>query len=257
MTTIPQRLLQRLETIGESMRQAGGLALLGLGSVGLERQRLDDFSDLDFFAIVPANLKTALLNDLGWLASPCPIAFAFMNTADGYKLLYEDGIFCEFAVFAPEELASIPYSPGQLVWAADGFDARLTIPAPRSPKVAVHVEWQLGEALTNLYVGLTRFHRGERLSAQRFVQHYAVDRLLELLAHTEAPQNGIEADAFTPERRLEARYPQIAEVIAACVQGYHHTPQSALAILAWLEQHFPVNQALANEIRRLAHKPNI
>jgi hypothetical protein len=35
------------------------------------------------------------------------------------------------------------------------------------------VEWLLGEALTCLYVGLCRYHRGEKLSAQLFIQHYA------------------------------------------------------------------------------------
>ena len=38
----------------------------------------------------------------------------------------------------------------------------------------------LGEALTNLYVGMAREKRGEKLSAMRFIQGYAVDRLLEL-----------------------------------------------------------------------------
>ena len=41
-------------------------------------------------------------------------------------------------------------------------------------------EWSLGEALTNLYVGLSRLRRGEKLSAMRLIQYHAVDRILEL-----------------------------------------------------------------------------
>jgi hypothetical protein len=44
--------------------------------------------------------------------------------------------------------------------------------------------------LTNLYVGLGRFHRGEKLSALRFIQHHAVDRFLELTEQVEAAQHG-------------------------------------------------------------------
>jgi len=46
----PQILLTRLDDIGRSLDSTGrALALLGLGSVGLEADRLDQFSDLDFF----------------------------------------------------------------------------------------------------------------------------------------------------------------------------------------------------------------
>ena len=46
MTTKTAALLTRLHEIGQSVAAAeGGLALLGLGSVGVERDRLDDYSD--------------------------------------------------------------------------------------------------------------------------------------------------------------------------------------------------------------------
>ena len=77
-----QRLLDRLDAIGASLAQSGhGLALIGLGSVGEERQRLDEYSDLDFFAIVQPGYKDAFIGDLGWLERVHPIDFAFQNTA--------------------------------------------------------------------------------------------------------------------------------------------------------------------------------
>lgn len=248
----PHILLQRLDAIGHSLAQSHhALALIGLGSVGLELERLDAYSDLDFFAIVAPGYKQAYLDDLSWLTCLAPIAYAFANTADGYKLLFADGVFCEFAVFEPDELQSIPYAPGRIIWkqphAPDSLSQPAKAPAhsvPRSP------DWLLGEALTNLYVGLARAKRGEMLSATRFIQGYAVDRALELAGLIEAAQ-AVREDAFTPERRFEQRYPGVASQAAAWMQGYARNRESALALLAFLEQHFEVNVALAAAIRDL------
>src|SRR5574338_611622 len=106
-----QHLLQRLDAIGGSLSESGtALALLGLGSVGAETERLDAYSDLDFFVIVKPGCKPDYLASLEWLAAVHPLAYAFLNTADGYKALFADGIFCEFAVFEPQELAGIPFT---------------------------------------------------------------------------------------------------------------------------------------------------
>ena len=113
-------LLNRLDEIGRSLERSGhALALIGLGSVGVELDRVDSFSDLDFFVIVEEGYKRAYLDSLKWLSDIHPVAFSFLNTEDGYKLLFEDGIFCEFAVFAPDELKNIPFAPGRIVWKRD------------------------------------------------------------------------------------------------------------------------------------------
>lgn len=246
------QLLERLAAIGQSLATTGrALALLGLGSVGRERDRLDAYSDLDFFAVVRLGEKARFLADLGWLSDIAPVAYAFQNTADGYKLLFGDGIFCEFAVFEPQELAGVAFAEGQIVWQADDCDARLCTPAPLpSPREPHSVTWLLGEALTNLYVGLGRYRRGEKLSAMRFVQGYAVDRVLELAAWLE-PEQPAGRDPFTPERRCEQRFPGVAALLPTFMQGYERTPESAAALLAFLEAHFAVNPALAAAIRAL------
>jgi lincosamide nucleotidyltransferase B/F len=89
----PDALLARLDAIGQSLKQSGhALALIGLGSVGVEVERLDAYSDLDFFAIVENGYKSHYLDSLDWLSSLSPIAYHFRNTPDGHKLLFEDGI---------------------------------------------------------------------------------------------------------------------------------------------------------------------
>ena len=248
----PRRLLARLDDIGRALAETGqALALIGLGSVGLELDRLDAYSDLDFFAIVRPGHKGRFVERLDWLEAVAPVAYAFRNTVDGYKLLFADGIFCEFAVFEPEELAGIPFAPGRIVWKAAEVDEAIarpaSMPSASGPRTA---EWLLGEALSNLYVGLGRYRRGERLSAARFVQHYAVDRLLELATQIEAEQPGYR-DLFVGERRVEARLPRIAAELPRFVQGYERTPESAAAILDFIERHFTVNPALAAAIRQL------
>jgi hypothetical protein len=248
----PRSLLSRLDEIGGSLEKTGhALALIGLGSVGIERARLDAWSDLDFFVVVEAGYKTHYLADLGWLSQVSPIVYRFANTPDGYKLLFQDDIFCEFAVFEPAELQAIPFAPGRVVWKQPQIDPGIGVPALKKRPAEVHTQaWLVGEALTNLYVGLCRFRRGEMLSAQRFIQHYAVDRLLEL-AGTIEPEAPVFQDPYAPERRFEQRFPQLSQELPRFIQGYTRSPASALAILAFLEAHFEVNPAMASLIRRL------
>jgi len=70
-------LLGRLNAIASSVeRNADALALLALGSAGVETDRPDGYSDLDFFVIVREGSKGAFVESLGWLAAVLPIAFS-------------------------------------------------------------------------------------------------------------------------------------------------------------------------------------
>lgn len=244
------KLLTRLEEIGRALAQTGNaLALLGLGSVGLERDRIDQYSDLDFFALVKAGHKQAFMDDLSWMSAPAPIAYHFKNTPDGYKLLYTDGIFCEFAVFELHEMEHIPFAAGQIVWKDPTFDESILVPT-QPKEEPLNVEWQLGEALTNLYVGLGRYHRGEKLTAARFIQNYALDRALQLSTLIEKAQPG-HADIFMIERRYEQRYPITAAKLGRFIGGYDYILESAAAILDFLDQHFEINPAMKQAITSL------
>ena len=71
--------------------------------------------------------------------------------------------------------------PGGVIWKAEGIPDTIAIPQRTPPSQEPPVtEWLLGEALTNLYIGLCRERRGEHLAALRLIQGYAVDRILEL-----------------------------------------------------------------------------
>ncbi|GAP13064.1 hypothetical protein LARV_00806 [Longilinea arvoryzae] len=249
----PEVLLARLEAIARSLENSGHAeALISCGSVGIELDRLDTYSDLDFFAVVEEGWKEHYITHLDWLEKVAPVVYAFRNTVDGFKLLFADGIFCEFAVFERGELLRVPYAPGRIVWKRPDVPDSIANPtvAGGAPEEK-SVDWLLGEALTNLYVGLCRYRRGEKLSAARFIQGYAVDRVVDLAGSIET-EGPAPKDIFSGERRFEARFPVIAQLLPGMLPGYERTPESALAILTFLEQHFPVNQALADRIRELA-----
>ena len=246
-------LMQRLHEIGESLKNSQhALALIGMGSAGSEIERMDEYSDLDFFAIVRKGQKTNFLENLDWLSTIKPIAYAFMNTRDGYKVLYEDEVFLEFAVFEPTELEGIPFASEKIVWQDADFDASILQPTPANTK-PLDVEWALGEALTNLYIGMARYRRGEKASAFRFIQYYAVDRVLELAQLIETEQPG-DKDRFGNDRRFEQRFPETAVLLPQLMQGYDNAPQSALAILNFLDTHFEINQAIKQTILKLVEE---
>jgi lincosamide nucleotidyltransferase B/F len=247
-------LLQRLGDIGRSLEHSEhALALIGLGSVGLELERLDSHSDLDFFVIVKDGFKSAYLENLSWLTDLAPVAYQFQNTGDGFKLLFEDDVFCEFAVFELHELSSIPFAAGRIVWKAAQIPDSIAQPMRTSNSSNFDLGWNLGEALTNIYIGLKRLARGEKLSAARFVQQYALDRILELADHLEAGTTSgnttILRDPFNRERRLEQRCPRFTHHLKDFVQGYERTAESALAMLDWLEVNFSIDPGMARAIR--------
>ncbi|HSN89449.1 MAG TPA: hypothetical protein VL025_21980 [Thermoanaerobaculia bacterium] len=247
-----QVLLARLDDVGRSLQGTGSaLALLALGSVGLETDRLDEHSDLDFFVLVEAGAKERFLADLGWLERARPVAYRFRNTVDGYKVLFDDGVYGEFAVFEPDELPGIPFAPGRIVWKQPQVDDAVAVPVLRGREEAPSgTEWLLGEALSNLYVGLSRFYRGEKLSAARLIQVYAVDRILDLAERIE-PAGAASRDRFSLERRFEQRFPGLASELPAFQQGYERSRESARAILDFLERRFEVNAAMARAIREM------
>ena len=256
-----QHLLNRLDQIGQSLKKTNrALALIGQGSVGPEMDRLDEYSDLDFLVVVKNGHKTQFLADLNWLASICPIAYSFKVSDEGYKLLFEDGIFCEFGVFEEAELASARFgegtwaAEGSIIWKENGFDDGLCPRKKSGTPQKKSVEWMVGEALTNLYVGLGRYHRGEKLSAARFIQGYAVDRIVELSELIEEERPG-HRDRYSIERRYEQRFPRTSANLPQFMQGYTRSVESAQAILEFLERHFDVNTAVRNQILELCQIP--
>lgn len=249
----PVNLENRLQDLAQYLKTREGFqALLGLGSVGLETERLDAWSDLDFFVIVSPGHKKAWIEDPSWLGGPQELAYTFKNTPDGYKLLWADGIFGEMAVFEAEELPGIPFSEGRVIWAQDGFDRAVLKPRNTGGRLwqATSLDYLAGELLTCLYVGMCRWNRGEKLSAWRFIQGYCLDRFMEMSSLLDQAEPGYQ-DPYNRDRRFEALYPMAARELPRFLKGYDQVPESALELLSWLESVQPVNGAMAREIKKL------
>jgi hypothetical protein len=247
------KLVERLQQIAYSLRESPhALALLALGSAGMENDRIDQYSDLDFFVICEEGFKTDFIEDIDWLKRIHPVAYYFKNTRDGYKLLYKDGVFCEFAVFESRELAEIPFSEGKLIWQREDFDSSVCIPRKLPVIKFPDTDWVIGEALTNLYVGLCRYHRGERLSAFNFIQSHALHRVIELMTLREIPDN-YKRDPFSLQRRFEFRYPKSSELLPQMLQGYDHILESAREILTFLDDNFNINEHMKSKILELCN----
>ena len=241
--------LDRLDAIGEHLASRGDvIALLGLGSVGVEHDRLDEHSDLDFFVIVDDGAKPTYIDSIAWLDTVHEVVFSFVNDPNGRKVLFGDGIFVEYAVFTLGELDDIPFTGARVAWARD--DAPQDLPArgrrAGTPTIDT-IDFHLNEALTNLYVGLHRELRGERLTASRFIQAFAVDRVLALLRLTES-EPASRRDPFDPSRRAEQAFPPEVLPLGEMIPGYDANAAAAAAMLAWLRDRFDVDPAIGAAI---------
>jgi len=244
-------MLRRLDELAGHLATRGDvLAVLGLGSAGVEYDRMDDHSDLDFFVIVEDGAKGRYLSDIDWLAAAHPVAYSFANDRNGRKALFADGIFAEYAVFTVAELARLPVVGARIVWQRADAPPGLADCGPPPPQPPFDtVEFHLNEALTNLYVGLHRELRGERLTAARFIQTFAVDRVIALLNLT--TPGGHRVDRFEPSRRVEQAYPPDVLPLAAMVPGYRHNRAAARFTFDWLRQRFAVEPVIATAIEQL------
>jgi hypothetical protein len=243
--------LRRLDHLAEHLsRDAGVQAVLGLGSAGVETGRFDEHSDIDFFLVVDdAETKSRYLAQPAWLGGfGGQVAYSFVNDRNGRKALFDDGLFVEYAIFTPPELASLPFAGARVVWSRPAF---VLPPTNRPPVASIDtVEFHVNEALTNLYVGLHRHLRGEDLTAMRFIQVYAVDRILALVRLS--PTTVLDQpDPFEATRRIESAQPAAALPLADMVPGYAHNVHAARRTLAWLTEHYETHPAIVAAIRQL------
>jgi len=243
--------LRRLDHLAEHLsRDAGVQAVLGLGSAGVETSRFDEHSDIDFFLVVDdAETKGRYLADPAWLGGfGGQVAYSFVHDPNGRKALFEDGLFVEYAIFTPAELAPLPFAGARVVWGRPAF---VLAPANRAPAPSIDtVEFHVNEALTNLYVGLHRHLRGEDLTAMRFIQVYAVDRILALIRLS--PTTVLDQpDPFEATRRIESAQPAAALPLADMVPGYAHNVEAARRTLTWLTEHYETSPAIVAAIRQL------
>ena len=119
---------------------------------------------------------------------------------------------------------------------------------------ASSTDWLIGEALSNMIVGLQRHARGEKLAAMRMIQVHSLDRVLEFLELLQPGSHDSWAarDPFNVDRRIEMRSSQVVPALPLWAGGYERTVPAALALLEALEAHDAVPAVVAGHIRMLA-----
>jgi lincosamide nucleotidyltransferase B/F len=238
-----QRVKGTLEILSSAAQNSPhAIALIGAGSAGADISRMDQYSDIDFFLIVEEGSSADFINDNSWFGNLIPIVFAFRDTDHGNKVLLENGVFLEFAIFTETELALYGISGLRTIWSRVGF----TLPdfSAKEPPVR-ELSYYVNQALSNLLVGALRLRRGERLAALAMIERFALTNLL--IAFRVKNELKIE-DPFNIERRAEL---SLGIDFAPLVQGYVRLEESLLEILNFAESNFEVNPEIVEEIRTL------
>lgn len=169
--------------------------------------------------------------------------------------MFEDGIYGEYAVFGKNEINHVTQAEGRIVWVNPNYN----LPTLAQTKGDIpnikndNIEFRINEALTNIYVGLLRALRGEKLSAYRFIETYAFNNLLGIIHHFEKATN-VSIDLFNIERRFEFLYPNMKSNLENMLSGYNHMAKSAKTILSYISNIYDVNKALKKEIEILITK---
>jgi hypothetical protein len=178
--------------------------LLGLGSMA-ETSRLDHIRTWIFLMSIRA--PNPLARD--FMGGVSPIAYSFRNTVDGYKVLFANGVFAEFAVFEPDEMAHIGFTKGRLIYKRPDFDESLAVPRLAPKKEPLDIDYCVNEALTNLYIGVLRELRGEKAAAMTCIQDHAANQIMKLFEHlyhqrakttTHTPSNGASKRIRPPKK---------------------------------------------------------
>ena len=194
-----------------------GLVLVGSAA---DTDRVDEWSDHDFFLIVKVGLGEAMRKDLSWLPNYEGVVIAARETAHGLKVVYRNGHVLEFAVFEdPElELASVNY------WAVPVDKTNITSRV-QALEAKTHgspfeeeKEWGLFLALILIAVGRAR--RGEVLIAGQAIRSYYLKHVLGLVRDRRKPVAGTEGleDNLDRFRRFEKQYPTEAARIESILQ---------------------------------------
>ncbi|SDT45528.1 hypothetical protein [Actinoplanes derwentensis] len=247
--------LRRLDEVaGTLAARTDVVGLLGLGSCGAQRGRLDEHSGLDFFVVVDDGAKWRYLDRVDWL--PAPVTYLFSHDRNGRKALFEDGMLADFRVFTLAELAKTAFSGARVVWRRDDAPKDLAESGHAVPREPFHTEeFHLNNALVSLYVGLHWERRGERLAASRLIQGRAVDDVIALLRLDggDFPYR----DPFDPSRRVERAYSPRNLPLDLMVPGYGGNVAAARFTLDWLAQRYAVAAGIGDAIRELIRSADV
>jgi len=191
------------------------LALVAIGSLA-HPERIDRWSDHDFWVITTTAAQTDFLTDLSWLPDHLSIALTLRPAEQYYTELYASGHIAEFAVFGPHDLSRGRLTHYRMLFDKDDITTRIQTIATniqQEQESGYNASATFGHFLIALCTGTGRAARGEWLSASTYIFQYALDALLTLITHHVPPQRPDLSDPFDPRRRFEQIYPDLSTTL--------------------------------------------
>ncbi len=185
-----------------------GLVLLGSTAA---TERVDAWSDHDFYLVVKQGREEHFRTHLDWLPDQDDIAFWARETDHGLKVVHRSGAVLEFAVANSVEVSSFGGSPYRVALDRTDVTARMLVTKPPGASGDDLTDFRIFLAL--LVIGLGRAARGEELAAGELIRVYALLRLTNLLRRHTEPDGAAPADPYNPLRRFEAAYPKLGRAL--------------------------------------------
>ncbi len=209
--------LARFEKYSESLTQSciQNPKIFGLVLVGstAETQRVDEWSDHDFFVITEEGDQEALRQNLGWLPESNSVAFSFRETEHGLKVVYQSGDVLEFAIFSCNELRACMVNHHRLAYGDEQVAKALTEAANRLPPVVIGDDLaDFRHFLSVLVIQVGRARRGEEITAGQGIHGTATTALLKVLTRRLPADPRL--DTLDVSRRFEFVHPEIGKAIA-------------------------------------------
>jgi hypothetical protein len=205
--------------VASAERNPDVLGLVLVGSAA-DTDRVDEWSDHDFFLIVKVGVGEAMRQDLSWLPNHEDVIIAARETAHGLKVVYRNGHVLEFAVFQdPElEMASVNY------WAVPvdktNITSRVQALEAKTHGATFEEEKEWGLFLALILIAVGRARRGEVLIAGQAIRSYYLKHVLGFVRDRRKPAVGTEGleDNLDRFRRFEKQYPTEAARIESILQ---------------------------------------
>lgn len=237
MTTAKEHALARFLDYSDTLTKAciAHPEIIGLVLVGstAETERVDEWSDHDFFVITPTGAQEDLRNNLHWLPQSESIAFSLRETEHGLKVVYNSGAVLEFAIFDCDELGRCMVNHHRLAYGNDEVTQALESAKKRELKVSPTdnlKDFRL--FLSMLIIGVGRARHGEILTAGENIRSTAANAFLKVLTRQlEQSEKDPRLDKFDARRRFEFVHPGIGDLIGeALIQQPENGAEALLAL---------------------------
>lgn len=211
------------------------IGLVAVGSMA-ERGRIpDEWSDHDFWVVATDSAAADIRDDPSWLPDPNRIVLVYAETEHGRNIIYDDGHLIEQAVFKDSELEIARANDYRVLVDKAGIEDRMAAISRNTATTqsTVDLDTTFGRFIGQLVIGLTRYGRGELLSADSMIRKWALENLLTLLGQVCAPDTDVLLDNLDPRRRFEAAFPALGARLTESAS----LPETAVLLLDIAEEY--------------------